>query len=283
MAVALHAPLVLAALVLITAPGLVAQADPGLATSEVLRAGNTAATAGDWERVAQLVDPLVGPVVGPPVGPVVGPPVDPVRRRPLASSDRAEAHRLAGLAAFFRKRNGDAENHFLAYLRLDLDGRLDPALYPPDVVAFFNDVTARHAAELRALRARPNRSWFLTLLPPFGQLQNGERTKALVLGGALGVLLVTNLATYYYLRAWCDHTDGSGGGGLTCSDPKDQTAAATRLRPYNIASGIGFLLAYAYGVYDGVQGYRQRSRERVVRPFVGVSSDGHVVGVSGSF
>jgi len=247
----------------VAAPGPVARAEPRVATSEVLRAGNTAATAGDWERVAQLVDPLL--------------------LESLASSDRAEAHRLAGLAAFFRQRTGDAENHFLAYLRIDLDGRLDPALYPPDVVGFFNDVTARHAAELRALRARPNRSWILTLLPPFGQLQNGERTKALILGGALGALLVTNLTTYYYLRSWCDHTNGSTGGGLTCSDPDDRSAAAARLRPYNIASGIGFLVVYAYGVYDGVQGYRQHSRERVVRPFVGVSPESRIVGVSGSF
>ncbi len=271
MAVALRALLVLVALVLVPGREREAHADPGVSTSEVLRAGNTAATAGDWERVAQLVDPLVDPQV------------DPHVRQQLASSDRAEAHRLAGLAAFFRKRTGDAENHFLAYLRIDLDGRLDPALYPPDVVGFFNDVTSRHAAELRALRARPDRSWFLTLLPPFGQLQNGDRTKALVIGGAIGALLVTNLTTYYYLRSWCEHTDGTAGGGLTCSDPRDHTTAAARVRPYNIASGIGFLLAYAYGVYDGVQGYRQRSRERVVRPFVGVSPESRIVGVSGSF
>ena len=97
-------------------------------------------------------------------------------------------------------------------MRLDLDGRLDPALYPPDVVAFFNDVASRHAAELRARRAPPvRRSWIYTLLPPIGQYQNGEHTKAYVLGGTLGALLIANLTTYAYLRAWCDHTDGSAG------------------------------------------------------------------------
>ena len=253
--------LIVLACIALGAPAARAGTAPG--TSEALRAGNSAATAGDWPRVAQLVDPLL--------------------QQTLATADRAEAHRLAGLAAFFRQRPSEAENHFLAYLRLDLDGRLDPALYPPDVVAFFNDVTSRHAAELRALRTRPNRSWLLTLLPPIGQLQNGDRTKALVIGSALGVLLITNLTSYYYLRAWCDHTDGEGGGGLTCSDPNDRTEAAKRLRPYNIASGIGFLLVYAYGVYDGVQGYRQRSRERIVRPFVGVSPESRVLGLSGTF
>jgi hypothetical protein len=248
-------------------PPALAHAQPGRTTSEALREGNTAATAGDWERVTELVEPLL--------------------QRPLVLAlglaDLADAHRLAGLAAFFQQRIASAERHFLAYLRLDLDGRLDPALYPPEVVAFFNDVASRHAAELRALRTRPKRSWLLTLVPPAGQFQNGEHTKAYVLGGMLGALLATNLTTYFFLRAWCDHTDGPAGGGLTCDDGQDRHKSAAKLRPVNIASGIGFLATYAFGVYDGVQGYRQRSREQAIVPFVAVSSENSVLGISGSF
>lgn len=238
------------------------------ATSEVLRDANAAALAGDWVRVAGLVDPLL--------------------RDPLSPADLAEAHRLAGIAAFFAQRNTDAEAHFLAYLRIDPDGRLDPALYPPDVVAFFGDVASRHAAELRALRTPPERrSWLYTLLPPVGQWQNGEHTKAYVLGGVLGALLLANLTTYAYLRAWCDHTDGPAGGALTCSDGpgdnKNATRAAERIRPINIASGIGFWLVYAYGVYDGIRGYRRVSRERQLRPYVDVSMEHHVIGVQARF
>src|SRR6185295_11388479 len=137
--------------------------------------------------------------------------VDPLLRQQLPPGDLAEAHRLAGIAAFFAQRNTDAETHFLAYLRIDLDGRLDPALYPPEVVAFFNDVASRHAAELRALRNRPTRSWYLTLVPPFGQFQNGERVKGYVVGGVLGTLLAVNLTTYALLRSWCEHTRGATG------------------------------------------------------------------------
>jgi hypothetical protein len=237
-------------------------------TSEILRDANTSALAGDWQRVGTLVDPLL--------------------REQLPPSDLAEAHRLAGIAAFFALRNTDAETHFLAYLRLDLDGRLDPALYPPDVVGFFNDVASRHAAELRARRSPPSRaSWLYTLVPPIGQYQNGERTKAYILGGVLGALLITNLVTYSYLRQWCDHTQGSGGGQLTCTDGTgpghDATQDARRLRPINIASGIGFWLVYAFGVYDGIRGYRRISREQAVRPYVSVSTDGSVVGIHARF
>lgn len=245
----------------------VAHAQPG-PTSDVLRDANTSALAGDWQRVAALVDPLL--------------------RQQLPPADLAEAHRLAGIAAFFAQRNADAETHFLAYLRLDLDGRLDPALYPPDVVAFFGDVASRHAAELRALRTPPERrSWLYTLLPPVGQWQNGDRTRAYVIGGVLGALLVANLTTYAYLRSWCDHTDGSAGGALTCSDgpgsTKDATRAAERIRPLNIVSGVGFWLVYAYGVYDGIRGYRRVSRERQLRPYVNVSAERNVVGVMARF
>jgi hypothetical protein len=243
-----------------------ARAEAGT-TSDVLREGNTAALAGDWPRVAALVDPLLA--------------------RPLPVADLAEAHRLAGIAAFFHARSAEAETHFLAYLRLDLEGRLDPALYPPDVVAFFNDVASRHAAEIRAMHApHRRRSWWYTLIPPAGQLQNGDRTKAYVIGGMLGALLITNLTSYAYLRAWCDHTDGRSGGGLTCTDGPgghDGTEAARNLRPVNIASGIGFWVVYVYGVYDGIRGYRQVSREQALQPFAAVSSRGSVFGVAGRF
>ncbi|HEU4728913.1 MAG TPA: hypothetical protein VFT22_13510 [Kofleriaceae bacterium] len=267
MGVAVARALVLVVAVLV---GGIARAQPGPSTSEVLREGNTAALAGDWARVSELVEPLF--------------------QRPLASADLGEAHRLAGIAAYFQHHEHSAETHFLDYLRIDLDGRLDPALYPPEVVAFFNDVASRHAAELRALRIGPRRSgsWLYALIPPVGQFQNGERIKGYVIGGALGALLIANLTTYYYLRTWCNHTTGTAGGGLTCDDnasepDRDLNHEAARLRPWNIASGIGFLVVYAYGVYDGVAGYRRKSRERAMQPFVAASAGNHVFGLAGSF
>ncbi len=261
------AAVALAAVAALAAAPPAGHAQPGRAASDILREGNTAALAGDWPRVAELVDPLL--------------------REPLPIADLAEAHRLAGIAAFFAQRNTAAEQHFITYLRIDPDGRLDPALYPPDVVAFFNDVASRHAAELRALRVPPQRpSWLFTLLPPVGQYMNGEHTKAYVLGGVLGALLITNLVTYSYLRQWCDHTQGTGGGQLTCTDGdhgQDATQAARRLRPFNIASGVGFWVVYAFGVYDGIRGYRRISREQALQPYVTASNERGVVGISGRF
>jgi hypothetical protein len=238
-------------------------AHAGSSTSEILRDGNTAAVAGEWSRVLQLVEPLFS--------------------RPLGDADRAEAHRLAAIAECAQLHSAAAERHVLAYLRIEPFGQLDPALYPPDVVALFNDVAARHAAELHLLRSPPRRSWLVSLVPPFGQLQNGDRTKAYVLGGTLGVLLATNLTTYYFLSKWCQATDGPTGGGLSCYNGGDHNHQAARIRPTNIATGIGFLVVYAYGVADGLWGYHRQSHARAIEPFAAASADGGVLGMTARF
>lgn len=244
------------ALCLVVMSGL-AVAQPA---SDQLATANTAAGAGDWPRVDALVTPLLRAQLGP--------------------SHLAEAHRLAGLAAYFQRRLPAAEAHFVQYLKIDLDGRLDPALYPPDVVTFFQDVQVRHAAELRAARPKQKRYWLLNLIPPGGQIQNGEKTKAIVVGGLLGAFAVANVTTFLVLSSWCRSVSGDGGNSATCDDNKNRANTAAQLRGINIVSGIGLIVTYAYGVYDGVSGYRRRSERQ---PFLMPTSGGGVVGITGSF
>lgn len=255
MSVVMRAPVVLAAL----AVAAHAQPSPPSTSSDALRAGNDAAVAGDWATVASLVEPLV--------------------RQQLPPAEAAEAFRLAGLAAYFQGRRVEAEAQFLGYLRLDLDGQLDPALYPPEVVIFFNDVRARHGAELRARRPRAKRYFALNLVPPAGQFQNGERTKGFVLGGMLAGLAIGHATSFFVLRSWCTRVIGPGGASLTCDDSRADTAR--QLRTANLVTGVGLILTYAYGVYDGVQGYR---RDRTFQPFVTASGDREAyIGVAGTF
>lgn len=240
----------------------IASANPA-PTSSVLAQANAAATAGDWAAVDQLVDPLLA--------------------GQLSSADLAETHRLAGLAAFFQHRTQSAEAHFLAYLRLDLDGRLDPALVPPEAVTFFEDVRARHAAELRALRPRPRGTWVKALLPPLGQIQNGETTKGIIIASAFGAFAITNVTTYFVLKSWCTPTSGPAGAGASCDATVDHNHASASLRTLNISTGIAAIATYVYGVYDGVVGYRRRTHERIVLPYATAANDGAVIGVLGSF
>lgn len=247
-------------LVLVLAPRALAQpldpyapVDPSIA----LHDANAAATAGDWQKVATLVGPLLA--------------------QQLPRADLAEAHRLAGLAAFYAQRRDLAEAHFLAYMKLDLDAHLDPALVPPDAVTFFEEVHARHAAELRALKPPPKRYFALNFVPMAAQFQNGERTKGIILGGMIGALAITNVTSYLLLRSWCSSSD------LTCDTPSNHVHAAMSLRAANIMSGVGLIATYLYGVYDGVVGYRRRTHEQLIAPYATATNVGGSVGIVGSF
>ena len=238
-------------------PATQAPADPALA----LREANAAATAGDWARVSAFVQPLLA--------------------RQLDRADLAEAHRLAGIAALMAQPadRGIAEQHFVAYLKIDLDGHLDPALYPPEVVNFFNDVRARHSAELNALRPKGKRYALLSLVPPLGQFQNGDKTKGIVIGSMLGAFAITNVTTFLVLRSWCSHVSGDGGSSSTCDDGGEHASAATTLRGLNITAGVGLIVTFAYGVYDGIRGYRQDTRERTLVPFATSANGTSVFGL----
>jgi hypothetical protein len=171
---------------------------------------------------------------------------------------------------------GDAERELLAYLTLDLDARLDPAVTPPEAVTFFEDVRARHAAELRALRPRPRRWAALNLLPPWGQFQNGNRTRGWVIAGTGVVLLATNLGSYAALRSWCDESD------RTCDGEGSRSDRARRMRVVNLVSGAGLLAVYAYGVIDGFVGYT-RAPTRDPELHLVPTGDGAALIVTGRF
>lgn len=253
--------LVLATSVVLAQPSVEPSSDPSVA----LREANAAASTGDWARVSIVVQPLLA--------------------RQLERADLAEAHRLAGIAAMFEQPPAyeRADDHFLAYLKIDLDAHLDPALYPPEVINRFNEVRARHALELKALRPKGKRYAVLSLLPPVAQFQNGDRAKGIVIGSLLGTFAITNVTTYFVLRSWCTRVSRDGNESVTCDEKTNRADTATTLRALNIAAGVGLIVTYVYGVYDGVRGYRRESRERALVPYANTSNGSTVVGVHFDF
>ncbi len=224
----------------------------------VLRQANLAAQVGDWAQVERLTAPLAA--------------------RPLSSADRAEVHRLLGLSSFFAQRFERAEAELLAYLRLDADAHLDPAIVPPEAITFFENVQAKHRAELRALRTKraqlpPKRSLLLAFVPVAGQLQNRERRKAWLFGAAIGALTITNLTTYAVLRSWCRESDGTCDRGEV-----DHAEGAKRLATVNLLSGVGLGVVIGVAMYDSLVGYRASLR---LTPTIGEGNIGASFG--GSF
>ena len=166
-----------------------------------------------------------------------------------AAAERSEALRLYGVASFLLGRRGDAEGSFLALLSHEPQIRLAPQLYPPDVVAFFEEVRARREAELAAVerRVRPKKSLVLALLPfGIGQLQNHQRLKGFLLMGSEVALFAAGTTTYLLLTS-------EEGQGHTFADPD----RARALREANLGCWIAFGAVAAYGLIDALVYYRK--------------------------
>jgi hypothetical protein len=114
----------------------------------------------------------------------------------------------------------------------------------------------------------------LNFLPPLGQIQNGDRGKAWVLGGLELALLATNVSTYAMLKSSCRDD-------LTCDrDP----SSARRMRTINLVSGGLLAGVWLYGVIDGYVGHgRALSRERALRMAIVPTGSGALVGASMEF
>jgi len=214
--------------------------------------------AGDYYKAAELVAPLLD-------------------EESISRADRATALRLYGLALYFLGKRDDADAALLEYLKLEPEAHLDPALVPPDGIAFFEDVRSRHAVELRRYKPRPRwrDSAVVSVIPLFGQLQNGDKAKGWALIATEGILAVTTVTTYVMFRRLCDN--GLGG---TCSDEGTAKAART----VNLVSGGLLLGVVVYGVIDGAYGYGRRKQAFEAANFgLGVGEGSVALTWSGTF
>ena len=233
-------------------PGAAPPPPPGPATAsspdaELVTRASSALAAGDPARAADLAGRVAH------------------RLGPVDQQDRAEAWRVVALAEVARDRTAAAADAFYAYLKLEPDAQLDPALVSPEAMRVFDSVRSEHAAELAAMRPRPRRklSLALSVVPVAGQWQNGDHGKAWLVGSVGAALLATNITTYVLLRRWC----GSPSQSTTCTEGtagqpgySDHTRGARSAQAINIASGVGLVAVLAYSMVDGYLGYRRLER-----------------------
>jgi tetratricopeptide (TPR) repeat protein len=236
-----------AAILVVTAASAIAraQSDGGVEESpsaeSVLKRARDDFEFGNYERVVTRLRPLVEALE--------------LSRELPDKADRAEALRVYGIACTLTGRRTAAEGAFLLLLREEPSTRLDPALVRPEAVAFFDEVRARHHAELLQAYRKNRRPyhWALDLIPLAGQLQNRQWKKAIVLGSIDLFLLAANVTTGALLGRYEGDTHSFDG----------HRGAFEPLRDVNWIS-FGLLLSVtAGGIVDAfVVGARRSDRDR---------------------
>jgi len=167
-------------------------------------------------------------------------------RIPATAVERGHALRYLGIGLYLTGRAPGAEAAFLELLRLRSDSTLDPRTTRPDVVTFFERVRSRHSLEIRAsARENNHKTFLLNFLPPLGQIQNGNRGRALLFGGLELVAAAAAATTYGLLTKW-------EMPGHTFPGREND---ATIVRTINWAAVSVLVATYALGVIDGISGY----------------------------
>ena len=180
----------------------------------------------------------------------------------LRLDQRVELHTILALIAFTRNELDEARRHFGLALDLDPGLALDPLLVSPKIVDFFDEVKRDRApragstageAGLRYVvvrDARPEAVLRSMLLPGWGQLYTGDRTKGWVLAGLWGAAATSG--TYAHLRwvdarrAYLDEQD------LDRIDPRHATSDAWFKARNNLAlaaAGV-WLVSYVDALLD---------------------------------
>jgi hypothetical protein len=171
-------------------------------------------------------------------------------------AQRAQALRYLGIGLFLTGRQEGAETAFFDLLRLRPRARIDATTTRPDVVAFFEDVRRRHAAEINeAASNRPGKSLALAFLPPISQFQSGHKARGFTIAALEVLSLAGAIATNLQLRSWDsqypNHTFAPPPG---MPGPSHAEAAKT-LKTLNYVSVAVLFTTVIVGIVDGVASY----------------------------
>ena len=246
--------------------GPVAAADPAQAFADAERAYER----GRYSEVIALLRPLLAP-----------------ENRLPTKSAFIQAHKMLAISLIFEKQPLPAEQSLLAILAERPDFQLDPLVDPKAAVTLLSQVRRRSAqmlskleqaqreerarqakldserqqelARLRKLAAEGSevverqivrRSYWLNFLPlGVGQFQNGQRLKGFIL---LGTQLALGGAS---LGAALAHRIQYPSGTLSPA----QQSGANALQTTQLATGLLFWVAVAYGIIDALVNYQSAS------------------------
>ena len=170
-------------------------------------------------------------------------------------AERAQALRYLGIGLFLTGRQEGAETAFFDLLRLRPRTRLDATTTRPDVIAFFETVRRRHAAEINeAANNRPGKSLVLAFLPPLGQFQSGHNARGITIAALEVVSLTGAIVTKLTLDSWDKYP------GHTFQPPEGQPGAdhskdAVTVKALNWVSVAVLATTIVVGMIDGVASY----------------------------
>ncbi|MBP6631485.1 MAG: hypothetical protein KBG28_16080 [Kofleriaceae bacterium] len=194
------------------------------------------------------------------------------RPRLAQPQDLIEAHVLLGVSLFEVGEKDDATRELEEALYLSAELTLDPTLFSPAAVRFFDTTkralearnkaaadARRYAEDLERLRAYKAslrvyevRPYYVNFVPfGAGQLQNGHRGKGLFFAASQGVTGAASAGIWLYL------VSKYGFGGQV---PPEDASDVRLLQQVEIGTGAVFLGLYVWSAIDAMVYYKPRAQ-----------------------
>lgn len=164
-------------------------------------------------------------------------------------NELAECYKYLGAAYFYLEDMKSAEANFRQYLFLRPESKLDPFIFPPSMVLFFDrikkDIVKNKPPSISKPVEKDDYSLYINFLP-FGapQFAHHQKTKGSIVLILQTLSLGLNISSYWKVRSMIDRY------GFV----KDREAAdeANLYKTIQITSLISFAVIYIYSVSDGL-------------------------------
>lgn len=203
-----------------------------------------------------------------------------------------ETHKYLGVCYIFLEDEQNAESEFLSLLNMDPDFKLDPLVFPIDVVDFFTSVQRKHSLRLEKIARAKNRAeeerkkaelkkrqeeierlrtnvYYekkiikhskLVAMMPFGagQFQNGHRKKGIVFLSSELFLVTSSIVTYALHESLRTHASTPFYSTQTI---KEYERLETVYRISNLASVGALSVMVLVGIVDSIYHFKPQTVE----------------------
>jgi hypothetical protein len=188
---------------------------------------------------------------------------------PITSLDQFEtetAHAYLGVCFFLTEENAKARAEFTDLLELNPDYRLDPVIFPPKIVDFFNEVRnelfpdradGNSSSVFSDIFQPPKKTLALTFFPfGAGQFQNRDTSKGIIFLST-ELLLGATSAYYYFERKSLEKSDSDSDGDNTLfgGGKYENTGEAEQMQNIQMITGTAFWVVLIWGIADAVYNF----------------------------
>ena len=194
--------------------------------------------------------------------------------------DKIQALELLGASLFFQNKKEEAKKQFRELLAIYDKAILDPLIYPPPLISFFNEIKKEFIRKNRMIKEilkkdkekkekkeketiikeikfiethkieiKTEKNNYFNAFIPFGyaQYRNGQKGKAYIFLTAESILLTSNVISYFLTYSLKDPN------GYYTGSNKTKAEVYNTITKYTFIAFVSFI---AYGTIDGIVNYK---------------------------